>query len=156
MQALKSWGGATETILSVPRVAGREYCRCPVVVVGECWGGLILFIASSLQTAESHQRQDTCGLKLAKGLHSPCGFSSQRRWRPFLLLSSFSDLNCVLYKMFYISSYVSVIWDKNNEPKMNQPTQRTKMISFSHTVKPDWMRGRCGQIFLKLSLEKHL
>lgn len=97
-------------------------------------GGAIQFTASSLQTAESHQRENTCGLNLDTGPHSPCRFSSQRRQTPFLLLSSFSGLNCVLYKMFYVSSYLSVMWDKNNEPKMNQPPQRTKMIFFpSHS-----------------------
>lgn len=44
--------------------------------------------------------------------------------------------------MYYISrnSYVSMIWDKNSEPKINQPTQRMKMIFFSppQTVKPGW------------------
>lgn len=36
---------------------------------------------------------------------------------------------------------MSVIWDKNREPKMNQPTQRTKMIFFSQMVKLNWTEG---------------
>ena len=40
-------------------------------------------------------------------------------------------------KTYCINTDVSMIGDKKSEPKINQPTQRTKVISFQ-TVKPGW------------------
>ena len=36
-------------------------------------------------------------------------------------------------KMYCISTDMSVIGDKNSQPKINQPTQRTKVIFFSNS-----------------------
>lgn len=51
---------------------------------------------------------------------------------------------------------MSVIWDKDSEPKINQPIQRTKMIFFFQMVKLGWTGGLMWAIWMKLNLEKHL
>lgn len=74
----------------------------------------------------------------------------------FLFWFGSSEGGTVWYiKTYFIITCMSMIQDKNGEPKLNQPTQRTKIffsLAWWNRVGQGGEQGEgCGQIFLKLN-----